>query len=493
MVKNLVILFLFPLDNNDLRGILIKVDKNYINITYNGFLTTTINQVSGLFKHDYQGILMHDYENIQIIENGQVMMDIFVSNPIGYDDTGLRLQLAQGSLALPPAPGQSTFSVPYNKFPNYDKIQFVNTGESLTFSEDMMRVYNFPKRENVITSFSFNDTNIVKPETIGYGLNNSVVENGFEVVQSFSICNICVSDIIIRYYLEQNNSFPVGSMKAVYGTFLTALSTNWMYDNLMENLIGIYNVSSLRNKFNVVMSGVELGGNSYVHCPDPSMGLTITGENITNIIVCRFISSLLLSEIENSALNLAGINGTSSANELFGRIMNLENFSVNVESDYLILSLSNDDEYRVVFDLTNGLVYDLYQKEDFVYKGAYSTINSHCYHDYLTNNIQCNLKYFTNKNYCGHSIVNSEKLSKKDWDSIKELSADALLMVSAGCVSSAVTMGLCFGLCPYLAIPLGIAAVSFIAASSLRASADDKTFFETAPSCVGDLILNYVV
>ncbi len=196
---------IFIPSDNDLSSVLIKVNNDYINITYNGFLTTTVSQVSGLFKHDYHGMLMHDYENIQVIENGQFMMDIFISDPVGYDDKGLRLQLGQGRLIL--SSGQHILSAPYNNFIHYDKLKFVNTGESLTFSEDMMRVYNFPKRENIITSFSFNGTNIVKPETIGYGLNTSVEENGFEVVQSFSICNIPVSDIIIRYYLEQNNSF----------------------------------------------------------------------------------------------------------------------------------------------------------------------------------------------------------------------------------------------------------------------------------------------
>ncbi|WP_276956243.1 hypothetical protein [Methanobrevibacter woesei] len=479
-----------PLDNKSLTGILIKVGENYTNITYNGFLNTDVSQVSGLFKHDYNGMAMHDYENIQVITNGEVMMDIFISNPVSYDEEGLRFQLAKGQFIL--APGEYTLTSPYNRFANYNSLKFVNTGESLVFSEDMMRVYNFPSRENVITSFNVNNTCIIKTETIGYGLNNSIIENGFESVQSFMISNTYITDEIVNYYLNQKSNFPMGGMKAVYGTFLTALSTNWMYDNLMENLTDLYNVSATRDNFNIVMSGVEFGGSSYVHCLDPSMGFTINGNNSTNGIVCRLISSLLLSEVENSALNMAGINGTSSVTDLFTRIMNLENFTVDVEGNYLSIILNNSNEYKVIIDLSTGLVYDLFQKGGFVYKGAISTNNSYCYHDYLTDNIQNNLQYHISEGHDYNTNYETNVLSEEDWDCIKQLSADALLMVSASGVDAAITMGLCFGLCPYLAVPLGIAVLSFIAASSLRASADDKTFFEVAPSCIGDLILNYI-
>lgn len=402
--------------NSDGTGILIKVDKNCINITYKGFLTNNVSQISGLFKHDYNGMAMSDYENIQVIVNGEVMMDIFISDPIGYDDSGLRFQLAKGQFIL--GLGEYTLAVPYNRFANYNSVKFVNTKEYLIYSDDMMRVYNFPSTENVITSFKVNGTNIVKTETIGYGLNNAIIENGFEVVQSFIISKIHITDEIVSYYLNQNNNFPIGAMKAVYGTFLTALSTNWMFDNLMENLTEIYNVSATRNKYNVVMSGVEFGGASYVHCPNPNMGLTLNGDNSTNVIVCRLISSLGLSEIENSALNLAGINGTSSVNAIFSKILNLENFTVEVEDNYLIISLNNSKEYKVIFDLDTGLVYDLYQVNGFIYKGAVSTNNSYCYHDYLTDNIRNNLQNQLNERN-GNISYGLGELSEEELDILK--------------------------------------------------------------------------
>lgn len=382
-----------PLDNNGLTGVLIKVNWYYINITYNGFLNTTVSQVSGLFKDSQYFMPLYAGKNIQLIINGKVMMNISVSDPSGYDDIGLRLQLAEGRIFVD---DQFLLTVPYSAFPNYDSLTYIRTQESLIFSDDAKRIYNFPSWEEVITSFNVNGTHIIKPETITQGLFYSTLTNGFEVVQSFMISNTCINSRIIKYYLNQSNDFPVGGMKAVYGTFLTALSTNWMYDNMMRDLIYLYKLSSsTRDKFNVVMCGVEFGGNSYVHCPDPSMGLTLNGENSNNVLVCRLISSLLLSQIENNALKLAGIDGTSSVYELFSRILNLENFTVDFKDNYLTITLNNTNEYKIIFDLDTGLVYDLYQKDDFVYKGATSSYDCYCYHDGLTdtieNSIQINL------------------------------------------------------------------------------------------------------
>lgn len=482
-----------PLDNNGLTGILIKVAMDYINITYNGFLNTTVSQVSGLFKDSNHFRPFYDSENIQVIINGKVMMNISVSDPIGYNDIGLRFQLAEGRLLID---DQFILAVPYSKFPNYDSLIFASTGEPLLFSDDMNQIYNFPSWEKVITSFNINGTNIVKPETMSQGLYGSSNINDFEVVQSFIITNTPISSRIVKYYLNQNNDIPIGGMKAVYGTFLTALSTNWMYDNMMRDLIYLYKLSSsTRDKFNVVMCGVEFGGNSYVHCPDPSMGLTLNGENSNNVLVCRLISSLLLSQIENNALKLAGIDGTSSVYELFSRILNLENFTVDFKDNYLTITLNNTNEYKIIFDLDTGLVYDLYQKDDFVYKGATSSYDCYCYHDGLTdtieNSIQINLHETAGYNF----DQGLPQLSEEDLNTLKKYAVDLAseFCIGASAVGIATFISLVgegLVLTSFLFPPLALAGVSLIIAVILKSYVDDGKFNKSIGDCLTSLAFN---
>ena len=121
-----------------------------------------------------------------------------------------------------------------------------------------------------------------------------VYENSFEVIQTYAITDKQITNNDLDYYIGLNSSFPVGFMKASYGTFLTALNTIKMYDEFMENASRICNVSAVREDSVVSMCGVEYGGTAYVHCPDPTMKYKLTG-NIDNINICRYFTSFLLS------------------------------------------------------------------------------------------------------------------------------------------------------------------------------------------------------
>ena len=357
----------------------------------------------------------------------------------------------------------------------------------------MNQIYNFPLWEKVITSFNVNGTNIVKPETISQGLYGSSSINDFEVVQSFIITNTPISSRIVKYYLDQNNDIPIGGMKAVYGTFLTALSTNWMYDNMMRDLIYLYKLSSsTRDKFNVVMCGVEFGGTSYVHCPDPSMGLTLNGENSNNVLVCRLISSLLLSQIENNALKLTGIDGTSSVYELFSRILNLENFTVDFKDNYLTITLNNTNEYKIIFNLDTGLVYDLYQKDDFVYKGATSSQDCYCYHDGLTDTIEKSIQINLNETAGYNFDRGLPELSEEDLNTLKKYAVDLAseFCIGASAVGIATFISLVgegLVLTSFLFPPLALAGVSLIIAVILKSYVDDGKFNKSVGDCLTSL------
>ena len=44
---------------------------------------------------------------------------------------------------------------------------------------------------------------------------------GYEGVRSFAIANTKVNDDILTYWLNQNSTYPVGALKAAYGTFFS--------------------------------------------------------------------------------------------------------------------------------------------------------------------------------------------------------------------------------------------------------------------------------
>ncbi len=86
------------------------------------------------------------------------------------------------------------------------------------------------------------------------------------------------------------------------------------------------------------MTGINYKG-SYIHTFDASMGMNIVSNNESNIIGFRFISSMILSEIEGYALSLTGIQVNSSLTNIFNYITNNETFSVIKNGSKIIITL----------------------------------------------------------------------------------------------------------------------------------------------------------
>ena len=93
-----------------------------------------------------------------------------------------------------------------------------------------------------------------------------------------------------------------------------------MYDGFVNNLSDYYNVSYGRNNFVVSMCGMEYGNASYIHCPNPLMGISVSGDSWINVYIVKYLSSLMLGEIESAVLNMAGGHCHSSVYEIFSRI-----------------------------------------------------------------------------------------------------------------------------------------------------------------------------
>lgn len=248
-----------------------------------------------------------------------------------------------------------------------------------------MSIKNNPSYEKITTQFRYNNISIDKNEFVSFGnLLNTFA--GIEVVQSYTLSDVIVTDSILDYYLNPNSIYYFNpSINSLYSNFLIGLSTIWKYDNFTLGLTDLLNLTANRENTALCMAGVEFGGKSYVHAPDPLMGINITGENSTNIKLCKAFTSLLLSEIESQMLNLTGIDSISSTDHLFTEIINGQNYTINITNNTLTIKLTDDNTTLWLFDLENATVYSLFINNNFTYKGAISQNSEYCCpNDFLT-------------------------------------------------------------------------------------------------------------
>ena len=296
--------------------------------------------------------------------------------------------------------------------------------------------------DNINTTLTYSGRSLTKNETITY-INEQ--NAGFEIIQSFAIATTKVTDDMVQYWLNKNSTYPVGYMKASYGTFMTALTTLWLSDKLADEIAPQLNITWSRNMFTVVMGGVT-GGTGYVHCQDPAMGMGVNG-GADNTKSFRFVCSLLLSEIEQGVLGSTGVSINSTVSGVVSSILAGEPFSItfDTQNNTATLTLDNDARFKIIIDLTTGVVKDILDNQGFQLKGAETMSPAYCYHGPLTDNVG--------------------QYAQNFYDGFKESGAEGVaggLLITAGLIA--------FGACP----PLGL----LLLAGGLIISADASGLFQ---------------
>ncbi|MBF4469087.1 MAG: hypothetical protein ISP01_06750 [Methanobrevibacter arboriphilus] len=393
---------LSELNNFNLTGIVINPNNwgiqfgqflnNNIVITYHGYCEGDINQFSVIFdQYKEYNMSVPEVEGIYFNLNGEnkAVIALYSGLP-DYNDLKLRKSLAEDC-------GYSTSPDPMNtNFYNWESyntvfdsnigniLRFSSTGESVFINGNYGSIRLAPSMENITTIFQINNETITKTETISFGKGpNYDSSNGFEIVQSFAIVKNIVTDDVVQEWLNKSNLYPVGGMKAAYGTFLTALATIWVSDKLANANAPDYNVTWNRTKLTITMGGVNYMGRAYLHTPDANMGKNITSNNESNIIGFRLILSMSIQEIESYVLSLAGIGTNSSLSNIIGAIDNL-NFTMVRDGELMIISTEDGSNSSMIINTTSGLVKNLVEDDDFVYKGVISDAIAYCFHDTLS-------------------------------------------------------------------------------------------------------------
>ncbi len=229
---------------------------------------------------------------------------------------------------------------------------------------------------------------INKQETVTYGTGyapTSSQDAGFEALQSFAIATIKVTDGTIQSWLDKKSKYPVGSMKAVYGTFMTALTTLWLNDKLANEMAPKLNVTWKRTRPTVVMAGVT-NGTGYVHCQDPTIGMTVTGEG-SDVKFFRLVCSLLLSEVEKASLSGTGLSVNSTFSTFMSAIMTGKHFKMTGNNKTVTIILEEYPSFKIIIDYETGIVKEITNINGFPCKGASSTESAYCYHDQLSNHL----------------------------------------------------------------------------------------------------------
>ncbi len=179
--------------------------------------------------------------------------------------------------------------------------------DDLGFIKDYQKFF----QDNIKLQLNYPQGKIEKTETIAYangvdmfdyptGTKNTLTD--FEYVQSFAIVvREKVSDNLLKYWTLQKNKYPIGYLKAAYGTFLSALVTIQTHDDLANKTAQELGIKWNRPKTILVMNGIKHNYN-YLHIPDNSMGMISSGDS-NQKKTFNFACSSILSVIEDFNLN----------------------------------------------------------------------------------------------------------------------------------------------------------------------------------------------
>ncbi|MFR3857076.1 MAG: hypothetical protein ACLTWT_05730 [Methanobrevibacter smithii] len=354
----------------------------------------------------------------------------------------------------------------------------------------------------MLTKFKVDDEIIKKVEPISPYWSDPQAR--FSTMQTYAITDKKISNEDIKHWLNINNHAP-GPLKASYGTFLTGLMTLYMHDNLANEKDKIYNLTWVRNKSTVVMTGIMSGGmnggKSYIHTPNPSMNMEVSCNNDKNIKNFRFECSIILSEIENIALELSNLNSIGSLSSITTHILSGDWFSVEQKNGSLYLDLKDYSD-KLIINQSTGIVYVTTELNGFFYKGALSSDYSYCFCDELTNNIHNNSKKVyeiyvvnnsqTNINNRFNDDGNSFTITEEQWEAFKfatGVGGDILIDASAMCIT---TMLRCPATAEFLLMPTIVITSSGILLNCLSNDIIRKPTLKTFYKAMTDTSEGYV-
>ena len=313
----------YKFENLTGNGIILQRSLNYTNIIYRNNCSSNLEQFGA-----YMDKFIDQSEIINYIQNGKNIAKIKFQT-MSFDETGLKYTLAKYY-------GKSIYDFYYKSYVDItngeiDKIKFANTNEQVTFSYFGTNVVGTIKEENIITKF--NSTNCIefeKSELITYGLSDKY-KGDLDVLQSFAIINKKITDKDVSNWINKEVEYKSNDkMQNMYTMFLTSLNTAYLSDKLSDNMTINTDITWSRTNNTVILGGINWK-ETFIHVLTPDMGMTIKGNNESDIINFRFVNSILLSKIEQNSLTPIAQDAGDNVTSVFDDIFNsLKSFKASV-------------------------------------------------------------------------------------------------------------------------------------------------------------------
>ena len=364
-----------------------------ISLTYTLPLNSSVTWVSVLWKNTYVF-----YGELDVIVNGVVVKSTEYVNPgynrwrnSGYRDDVFRAIIYANNYIL--QAGMNSNAIPTSFWNNLTssfsltstELQFIKN-HRLEFMDNLTVNLAYPgvAGQNITVADPENSTNVInlnfpgntihRTSQITY-LNGFFIEPaGYEGVKSFAIATTDVTSNILTYWLNQNSTYPVGPMKAAYGTFLTALLVEYWHDNIADNLASGCNVTWSRTSPIVVSVGDDAYQTYLTLECDHGMGMTVVGKP-DNMKLFNCVCSSAIPSIEYSVMNGLAFNfqaRTTSGDlrsvkyELINMFLNGTSIEEFEQNGLIIMKAEGSDDNFWVIDPETGIVRDI------------NTINNYC-------------------------------------------------------------------------------------------------------------------
>jgi hypothetical protein len=202
----------------------------------------------------------------------------------------------------------------------------------------------------------------------------------FEFIQSFAIATTKISDTIIKNWAAQKNKYPIGYLKAIYGSFMSALLVIKTSDMIADQTAKQLGITWKRTRITGVMNGITHGG-GYIHVPANGMGMEKTGDSL-QIKTFNYTCSAMLSILEDFNLNSMAFPANSV---LLGTALHMlktgKTATLQEKEGQLEIQLPKRPEVKIQIDPTTWLVKDII----WAYKGSIAAVPAYCYHNRQTN------------------------------------------------------------------------------------------------------------
>jgi hypothetical protein len=350
-------------------------------------LNNTSNWISIVYKNPKNSI----YIEMQIILNGKIILKkLFYNKYAAHIPTAWTKKYPQANY------GYDVGWIRGLNFHAYDpKIQAqiweLIKKDPKVKKQDIGFIKDYQKyfANRVDLTLTYPHGKIQKPQIIAYANGRDPYDypnckdkchTDFEYIQSFAIANTKISDQIVKNWNAQKSKYPIGYLKAAYGSFISALLVIKTSDIIADKTAQKLGITWKRARTTGVMNGITHGG-GYLHVPANGMGMEKTGTPLQRKTF-NYTCSAMLSMLEDFNLNSMAFPTTSV---LIGTGLHMlkggKTATLQEKEGQLEVALPRRPAVKITIDPATWLVKDIIGP----YKGSITTVPAYCYHNKQTN------------------------------------------------------------------------------------------------------------